>query len=131
MLTFVQRVLCQCEVVFIMATCFETGETMTAIERRNPENAQLREKINHIQVVSEQLQALVQLVQVQTVAWAREGKVADLPSAELANSLSISFLQQRSALAQIQEGIKGASMRLSMPVAATLISDEELAALMK
>jgi hypothetical protein len=114
-----------------MATCFETGETMTAIERRNPENAQLREKINHIQVVSEQLQALVQLVQVQTVAWAREGKVADLPSAELANSLSISFLQQRSALAQIQEGIKGASMRLSIPVAATLISDEELAALMK
>jgi hypothetical protein len=68
---------------------------------------------------------------VQTVAWAREGKVVDLPSAELANNLSTSFLQQRAALAQIQEDIKGASARLSMPVAATLISDEELAALMK
>jgi hypothetical protein len=104
---------------------------MTATERRHPENAQLREKINHIQVVSDQLQALVQQVQAQTVAWAREGKVVDLPSADLANSLSTSFLQQRAALAQIQEGIKGVSARLSMPVAATLISDEELAALMK
>jgi hypothetical protein len=114
-----------------MATDFEKGEAMTATERRHPENAQLREKINHIQAVSDQLQTLVVEVQAQTVAWAREGKVVDLPSTVLANNLSISFLQQRAALAQIQEGIKGASARLSMPVTATLISDEERAALMK
>lgn len=114
-----------------MATDFEKGEAMTANERRHPENAQLREKINHIQAVSHELQALVTQVQAQTVAWAREGRVADLPSSELANSLSISFLQQRAALAQIQEGIKGAAVRVAMPSAPALISDEELAALMK
>lgn len=114
-----------------MATDFEKGEAMSANERRHPENAQLREKINHIQAVSEQLQALVQQVQVQTVVWAREGRVADLPCSELANSLSTSFLQQRAALAQIQEDIQGAAVRAAMPTAPALISDEELAALMK
>ena len=49
-----------------MATDFEKGEAMTATERRHPENAQLREKINHIQSVSDQLQ---------TVAWAREARL--------------------------------------------------------
>ena len=117
--------------LLIMGADFEKGEAMTATERRHPENAQLREKINHIQLVSDQLQTMVQHVQVQTVAWAREGRVVDLPSSELANNLSTSFLQQRAALAQIQEDIKGAAVRVGMPVSAALISDEELAALMK
>ncbi len=114
-----------------MATNFEKGEAMPATERRHPENAQLREKINRIQAVSHELQALVTKVQAQTVAWAREAKVVDLPNAALATSLSASFQQQRDALAQIQEDIKGAAMRVAMPSAAALISDEELAALMK
>ncbi len=101
---------------------------MTHIERRHPENAQLREKINHIQSVSEQLQTLVAQVQVQTVAWAREGKVVDLPSADLACHLSHAFQQQRAALTQLQEDIKGAAARVTAPA---LITDEELAALMK
>ena len=101
---------------------------MTSTDRRHPENAQLREKINHIQDVSEQLQNLVAQVQVQTVAWAREGKVFDLPSADLAVDLSHAFEQQRVALAQIQEDIKGKAVRVPAPA---LITDEELAALMK
>lgn len=103
-------------------------KAMTSTDRRHPENAQLREKINHIQDVSEQLQNLVAQVQVQTVAWAREGKVVDLPSADLAVDLSHAFEQQRVALAQIQEGIKGKAVRVPAPA---LITDEELAALMK
>lgn len=101
---------------------------MTETERRHPENAQLREKINRIQHASEQLQTLVSQVQAQTVAWAREGKVADLPNAELASHLSASFQQQRIALAEIQEDIKGVVTRAP---ASALLSDEELAALMK
>jgi len=103
---------------------------MTATERRHPENAQLREKINRIQHAGEQLQALVEQVQVQAVVWARQGKVADLPNADLARNLSASFQQQRAALAQIQEQIKGAAaVREITPT--SLITDEELAALMK
>jgi gas vesicle protein len=101
---------------------------MTSTDRRHPENAQLREKINHIQDVSEQLQTLVAQVQVQTVAWAREGKVVDLPSADLASHLSHAFEQQRAELAQLQEDIKGTATRVAAPA---LITDEELAALMK
>lgn len=101
---------------------------MTETERRHPENAPLREKINHIQHVSEQLQTLVAQVHVQTVAWAREGKVVDLPHADLANHLSLAFQQQRAALAQLQEDIKGTATRVAAPA---LITDEELAALMK
>jgi hypothetical protein len=104
---------------------------MTEIERRHPENAQLREKINHIQAVSDQLQVLVTQVQEQTVTWAREGKVMDLPSAELANHLSISFFQQRAALAEIQKDIKGETARVTIPTSVALISDEERAALMR
>jgi hypothetical protein len=104
---------------------------MTETERRHPENAQLREKINRIQAVSHELQALVTQVQAQTVAWAREGKVVDLPNASLATSLSASFQQQRDALTQIQHDIKGAAARVAMPSAAALITDEEREALMK
>ena len=111
-----------------MATDFEKGEAMTATERRHPEHAQLREKINHIQQVSEQLQTSLAQVQAQTVTWAREGKVVDLPNANLASHLSRAFQQQRSALAQMQEGIQGVESRMAMPA---LITDEELAALMK
>lgn len=102
---------------------------MTATERRHPDNAQLREKISHIQQVSQQLQTSLSQVQEQTVAWAREGKVVDLPNAALAQSLSASFQQQRVALAQMQQDIKGASARAVAPT--TLITDAELAALMK
>jgi len=101
---------------------------MTDTERRHPENAPLREKINHIQRVSEQLQTSVAQIHVQTVAWAREGKVVDLPSADLAGHLSHVFQQQRAALAQLQADIQGATTRLAAPA---LITDEELAALMK
>lgn len=104
---------------------------MTETERRHPQNAQLREKINRIQAVSHEMQALVTQVQTQTVAWARQGKVVDLPNAALATSLSASFQQQRDALAQIREDIKGAVTRVATPSTAALISDEELAALMK
>lgn len=118
-------------VLLIIEWDFEEGEVTTMTERRHPENARLREKINRIQEASEVLQTLVKQVQVQTVTWAREGKATDLPSAGLANELATSFQQQRSALAQIQEDIKGAKMRVANPSASTLISDEELAALMK
>ena len=104
---------------------------MVTTERRHPENALLREKINHIQQMSEQLQTSLAQVQAQTVAWAREGKVVDLPNAELAGYLSASFQQQRVALAQMQEEIKGAAVRVVTPATTGLISDEELAALMK
>ena len=101
---------------------------MTASERRRPENAQLREKINHIQEVSRQLQTLVLQIQAQTIDWAREGRMDDLPNAELARHLLLSFKQQRDALAEIQESIKGAAVHVAAP---GLITDEELAALMK
>jgi hypothetical protein len=102
---------------------------MTATERRHPENAKLREKIKHIQQAGQQLQSLAAQVQVQTVSWAREGKVVDLPNAELARHLSVSFQQQRAALAQIQDEIKGVSARKMAPAA--LITQDELTALMK
>ena len=104
---------------------------MVTTERRHPENALLREKINHMQQVSEQLQTSLAQVQAQTVAWAREGKVVDLPNPELAGHLSVLFQQQRVALAQMQEEIKGAAVRVVTPATTGLISDEELAALMK
>ncbi len=104
---------------------------MTDTERRHPENALLREKIDHIQHASEQLHVLAEQVQAQTVAWARQGKVADLPSAELASNLSATFQQQRAALAQIQEQIKGVAARDMTLTSASLITEEELAALRK
>lgn len=106
-------------------------KTVTTLERRHPENAKLREKIKHIQDVSRQLQSLVEQVHLQTVAWAREGRTTDLPDAELADCLSESFAHQRMALAQLQEGIKGAAVRALASTSQPLISDEELAALMK
>jgi hypothetical protein len=114
--------------VLIIGTDLERGEAMVTTERRHPENALLREKINHIQQVSEQLHALVAQAHTQTVSWAREGKVVDLPHANLASHLSRVFQQQRSALAQMQEGIQGVELRMAKPA---LITDEELAALMK
>jgi len=104
---------------------------MVATERRHPGNARLREKINHIQQVSQQLQSLVDQVQVETVDWARQGKVADLPNTELAKNLSTSFQKQRAAMAQIQREIKGAALPVVPPTSAALITDEELRALMK
>jgi len=104
---------------------------MTFTERRHAENAQLREKINHIQQVSQQLQTLVQQVQVETVAWAREGQETDLPSPELAHRLSASFQQQGTVLALIQHEIKGAAARAMKPASSPLITGEELVALMK
>jgi hypothetical protein len=101
---------------------------MPSKDRRHLENALLREKIDHIQQVSEQLMTLVAQVQAQTVDWARDGKVDDLPNAELARHLSASFKQQRAALAAIQDDIKGMTAHV---VAPALITDEELAALMK
>lgn len=103
---------------------------MVLTERRRADNALLREKIDHIQQTSQQLKDLVDQVQDQAVAWAREGKVADLPSAELAQALSAAFAQQRQAMAHIQEDIKGVAVR-EVAAAAALISDEELAALLK
>ncbi len=103
---------------------------MGLTERRRADNALLREKIDHIQQTSQQLKDLVDQVQGQAVAWAREGKVVDLPSAELAQALSAVFAQQRQAMAHIQEDIKGVAVR-EVAAAAALISDEELAALLK
>ncbi len=101
---------------------------MPSTDRRHSENAQLREKIDHIQQASQHLTMLVAQVQAQTVAWARDGKVNDLPNAELARHLSASFQQQRAALTAIQDDIKGMASHV---VAPALITDEELAALMK
>jgi len=103
---------------------------MVLTERRRADNALLREKIDHIQHTSQQLKDLVDQVQGQAVAWAREGKVVDLPNAELSHALSAAFAQQRQAVAHIQQDIQGAVVRDVVPVAA-LISDEELAALLK
>jgi len=103
---------------------------MVLTERRRADNALLREKIDHIQQTSQQLKDLVDQVQAQAVAWAREGKVVDLPSAELAHALHAAFAQQRQAVTHIQQDIQGVAVR-EVPTAAALISDEELAALLK
>ncbi len=103
---------------------------MVLTERRRADNALLREKIDHIQHTSQQLKNLVDQVQSQAVAWAREGKVVDLPSAELATTLRHAFAQQRHAMTQIQQGIQGSPSR-EVPVAAALISEDELNALLK
>ena len=103
---------------------------MVLTERRRADNALLREKIDHIQQTSQQLKDLVDQVQGQAVAWAREGKVLDLPSAELSHALSAAFAQQRQAVTHIQQDIQGAVMRDVTPVTA-LISDEELTALLR
>ena len=103
---------------------------MVLTERRRADNALLRAKIDHIQQTSQQLKDLVDQVQGQAIAWAREGKVVDLPSAELSHALSAAFAQQRQAVTHIQQDIQGVVVRDVAPVAA-LISDEELAALLK
>ena len=101
---------------------------MPKTERRHPANARLREKINHIQVVSQQLLTLTDQVQKQTVAWARAGQVLDLPSAGLAVSLSDAFKEQRLAVSQIQQDITGAPTSIK---SSPLITHAELAALMR
>ena len=108
----------------------QRGVAMVLTERRQADNALLREKIDHIQQTSQQLKDLVDQVQGQAVAWAREGKVVDLPSAELAQVLRAAFAEQRQAMADIQQDIQGAAVR-ELAAAAALISDEELAALLK
>jgi hypothetical protein len=75
--------------------------------RRHPENKQLREKINHIQDLSQQLLSLIHHVEKETIATARAGQVADLPNVALAASLSDAFEGQRSAIALIQQDIRG------------------------
>ncbi|BDU57708.1 hypothetical protein LMORI2_06900 [Limnohabitans sp. MORI2] len=108
----------------------QRGWHMVMTERRRADNALLREKIDHIQQTSQQLKDLVDQVQGQAVAWAREGKVVDLPNAELAQVLTVAFAQQGQAMTHIQQHIKGVAVR-EVAAAAALISDEELAALLK
>jgi hypothetical protein len=103
---------------------------MVVTERRRTDNALLRAKIDHLQQSSQQLKELVDQVQGQTVAWAREGRVVDLPSPTLATTLRDAFVQQRQAMTQIQQDIQGGTAR-EVPVAAALISEEELNALLK
>jgi uncharacterized coiled-coil DUF342 family protein len=97
---------------------------MVSTDRRNPLNAKLRAKIDHIQQLSRQLQSSIEQIQEETVARARQGEVTDLPCQKFATHLSPAFQQQRAALDQIQQEIKGAS------VVIPLVTDEELAALM-
>jgi hypothetical protein len=101
---------------------------MNSENRRQPENAQLRAKIDHIQTVSQELQTALDQVHAQTVAWARQQKLKDLPSPELANELAVAFRKQRAALASIEKDIKGTVVR---EVPTQLVTDEELSALMK
>lgn len=103
---------------------------MVVTERRRADNALLRAKIDHLQQSSQQLKELVDQVQGQAVAWAREGRVVDLPSTALATTLRDAFAQQRQAMTQIQQDIQGVTAR-EVPVAAALISEEELNALLK
>ena len=103
---------------------------MTLTERRRADNALLREKMDHIQQTSQQLKDLVDQVQSQALAWAREGKMTDLPNAKLAQSLSAAFAQQRQAMTHIQQDIKGIERR-EVSSASVLISDDELNALLK
>lgn len=100
-------------------------------DRRQPENAALRAKINRIQAVGLQLQETLHQVQAQTVSWARQQKLTDLPNAELADDLSATLKNQRKALAQIHEDIQGATARELPQRPARLVTDEELNALMK
>lgn len=109
---------------------FQKGLAMVLTERRRADNAVLRQKIDQIQQSSQQLKAWVDEVQLQTVAWARQGKVTDLPSADLAHALSGVFAQQRQTVAHIQQDIRGVAPQMASPSAA-LISHEELAALLK
>mgnify|MGYP000408531490 CR=1 FL=1 len=104
---------------------------MDSFDRRQPENAALRAKINRIQAASRQLQETMDQVQAQTVSWARQQKLTDLPNAELAHDLSATFQNQRATLAQIHQDIKGAAARELPQVSAQLVTDEELKALMK
>jgi hypothetical protein len=97
---------------------------MPTVERRNPVNAKLREKIDQIKQISLQLQGLIEQVQTETITWARQGKVSDFPCQNFADHLSPAFRQQRAALDQIQQQIRGKSLLVS------LITDEERAALM-
>lgn len=92
-------------------------------DRRNPLNAKLRVKIDHLQQFCQQLQSSIERVQSETVAWARQGKSIELPCQVLSDHLSSEFRKQRFTLAQIQKEIKGES------VPKALISDDELAAL--
>jgi hypothetical protein len=101
---------------------------MNSENRRQPENAQLRAKIDHIQTVSQELQTTLHHVQAQTVAWARQQKLKDLPNPDLANELAVAFRKQRAALASIEKDIKGSLVRESPT---QLVTDEELNALMK
>ena len=96
-------------------------------ERRHPENKQLRDKINHIQDLSQQLVTLIHHVQNETMASARAGQVVDLPNAALSASLSDAFEGQRSAIALIQQDIRG---RVPTLQSTALITDAERAALM-
>jgi hypothetical protein len=96
-------------------------------ERRHPENKQLREKINHIQGLSQQLVTLIHRVQKETMASARAGQVVDLPNVALAASLSDTFEGQRSAISRIQQDISGGLRTIN---SAALITDAERDALM-
>ena len=100
---------------------------MPEIERRHPENKPLREKINRIQDTSKQLLTWIDHIQKETVASARAGQVLDLPNVDLAVSLSDAFEGQRSAIALIQQDIRG---NVSPIKSAALITDAERAALM-
>lgn len=104
---------------------------MVEAERRRPENARLREKIHRIQSTSQQLMASAALVHDQAVAWAREGKLTDLPSAELGRELAASFAQQRQAVSALTRDIQGHTSQKPSDVAAVRISSEELAALLR
>lgn len=100
---------------------------MPEIERRHPENKPLREKINRIQDTSKQLLTWIDHIQKETVASARAGQVLDLPNVDLAVSLSVAFEGQRSAIARIQQDIRG---RVPTLQSTALITDAERAALM-
>ena len=100
---------------------------MPESERRHPENKQLREKITHIQDLSKQLLTLIDHVEKETIASARSGQVVDLPNVALAASLLDAFEGQRSAMASIQQDIRGGFFTTK---SAALITEAERDALM-
>ena len=102
---------------------------MPHAERRNSANAPLRAKIDQIQATHQALIASMEQVQAQTLAWAREQEMADLPNPVLAQNLSAMFKAQHAALTQIQQATMGPTAA-PMP-RQTLITDDEMAALMK
>ena len=80
---------------------------MNATERRQAEQARLRERVNEVQHLGQALTTSLQELQAQTLQWVRQNQSANLPASARTQSLSAPIREMQKTLTQLQKATIG------------------------